>query len=86
LNEKITFTDGLVVALTVLDDSRCPKGVQCIWAGEISATFELSGGKLKNPGEIHLGTVNDKSMTVENYTITLVGGTETSATVNVVSE
>lgn len=26
---------------SVLDDSRCPEGVTCIWAGEVSATVEI---------------------------------------------
>ena len=26
---------------SVFDDSRCPKGVTCIWAGEVSATVEV---------------------------------------------
>ena len=26
---------------SVFDDSRCPDGVNCIWAGEVSATFEV---------------------------------------------
>jgi hypothetical protein len=25
----------------VFDDSRCPEGVSCIWAGEVSATFQV---------------------------------------------
>ncbi len=26
---------------SVYDDSRCPEGVTCIWAGEVSATIEV---------------------------------------------
>ncbi len=26
---------------SVFDDSRCPEGVTCIWAGEVSATIEV---------------------------------------------
>lgn len=25
----------------IFDDSRCPEGVTCIWAGEVSATIEV---------------------------------------------
>jgi hypothetical protein len=25
----------------VINDSRCPEGVTCIWAGEVSATIEV---------------------------------------------
>src|SRR5262245_36607773 len=31
---RITF-DG------VTEDSRCPTGVQCVWAGDVAAAFEL---------------------------------------------
>src|SRR3989344_8997403 len=51
LNDRAIFTDGLVVILTQIDDSRCPKNVQCVWAGEVSVVLELSGGKLLQPGE-----------------------------------
>jgi len=30
---------------TVFDDSRCPEGVNCIWAGEVSATLEVYNNK-----------------------------------------
>jgi len=30
---------------TVFDDSRCPEGVTCIWAGEVSATIEVYNNK-----------------------------------------
>lgn len=29
----------------VFDDSRCPEGVTCIWAGEVSATIEVYNNK-----------------------------------------
>lgn len=30
---------------TVFNDSRCPEGVTCIWAGEVSATIEVYNDK-----------------------------------------
>ena len=29
----------------VFDDSRCPEGVTCIWAGEVSTTIEVYNNK-----------------------------------------
>lgn len=29
----------------VFDDSRCPEGVTCIWAGEVSVTIEVYNNK-----------------------------------------
>lgn len=81
LNQKITFPDGLVVILTDINDSRCPKDVQCIWAGEISVVLELSGGKLSRPGEVRLGTVMTESVNVEDYTINLKNADEKSVTI-----
>jgi hypothetical protein len=86
LNEKIGFSDGLKVALTAINDSRCQKGVECFWEGELSPVLELSGGSLVNPGEVHLGTVNNKTVTVEHYTFSLKGATSTTATIEVVKK
>ncbi len=86
LNDKITFSDGLKLILTVIDDSRCKPNVQCIWAGELAAVLEVSGGKISNPGEVHLGTMNNKSATVESYTFSLKSATTTSATIEVVKK
>ena len=86
LNDKITFSDGLKVALTFVDDSRCKPHVECIWAGELAAVLEVSGGKISNPGEVHLGTLNNKSVSVEGYTFSLKNATTTSATIEVVKK
>lgn len=79
LNEEAVFTDGLKVVLTAISDSRCPKGVQCIWAGEVSVTFEVSGGRITYPGEVRLGTETIPFTTVENYSFSLKSADEKSA-------
>lgn len=33
----------LGITLARLDDSRCPEGVQCVWAGNASVTIQLTG-------------------------------------------
>lgn len=38
--QRDTGSDKEIVLLKVSDDSRCPEGVQCVWAGE--ATMELA--------------------------------------------
>ena len=83
VNEKITFSNGLVVILTDINDSRCSKDVVCIWQGELAIILELSGN-ISEPGEVHLGTVNKKSVYVEGYTVSLEQATENSATIVVV--
>lgn len=81
LSDSVAFSDGLNVILKEINDSRCPKDVQCIWAGEISGVFSVSGGKLTLSKEIRLGTANSKSMTFENYTFSLKNATGSSITI-----
>ncbi|MFA5932277.1 MAG: hypothetical protein WC793_02770 [Candidatus Paceibacterota bacterium] len=84
LNDKITFSDGLNVTLKEINDSRCPKGVQCIWAGEIAGTFLISDAKLATPKEIRLGAIRNKSVVLEGYTFSLKDATVDSLTIQVV--
>ncbi len=81
LDKKVTFSDGLAVVLTNMDDSRCPKNVECIWAGELSATLEISGGTIKYPGEVHVSTVTNQTTDVENYKVSLSSATTKTATI-----
>jgi hypothetical protein len=44
---------------SVFDDSRCPEGVTCIWAGEVSATIEVyKAKKLVEEKNILFNSVN----------------------------
>ncbi len=39
--EQVTFADhGNLRYVRVANDSRCPPGVQCIWAGDAEVAFE----------------------------------------------
>ena len=41
INQKLdSKQDKEIVLIKVINDSRCPEGVECIWAGEI--TFEVA--------------------------------------------
>ena len=52
LGEKFSLAIGQVASITgenlkirfkeVIGDSRCPQGVQCIWAGEASSLMEIT--------------------------------------------
>jgi hypothetical protein len=37
--QEITFTDDLKLKITKIEDSRCPKSVQCPWAGKVGLTI-----------------------------------------------
>ena len=55
----------------VTNDSRCPSDVQCVWAGNAVAGFDLSGdGTADAPLNT---TLEPKSARYSGYTITLVG-------------
>ena len=55
----------------VTNDSRCPSDVQCVWAGNAVAGFDLSGA---GQSDASLNTTLDpKSVSYAGYTIALVG-------------
>ena len=65
LNEVATL-DGLTVKpLAVLEDSRCPALVQCVWAGRVRISAEISGSGTR---ELTLG----EPVAVNGGTLTLV--------------
>jgi hypothetical protein len=59
--------------VSVVEDSRCPQGVNCIWAGV--ATIRIQVRKSGKPAkEFELNTNQlDKSVTFEGHEIKLVG-------------
>lgn len=61
-----------VVFESVVEDSRCPEGVDCIWSG--NAKIKLRSGKEKQtPAGVELNThVGSKSASYLNYEISLV--------------
>ena len=55
----------------VTNDSRCPSDVQCVWAGNAVAGFDLSGA---GSSDASLNTtLEPKSVRYGGYTITLAG-------------
>ncbi len=76
--ESVTFDDGLAVLLQEINDSRCPKGVQCIWQGELAPVLQLSGGALDEPVELQFGTVRGLNRSAGGYDLVLSGVTEGS--------
>ena len=82
LNEQFTLAPGETVlvngeALTVKfvgvpSDSRCPTGVQCIWAGDAVTTVTLTKtGFAAESFDLHT-TLEPHSASYQGYTITLV--------------
>lgn len=51
-----TYVDGpKVTPLAVLEDSRCPKGVQCVWAGRVRISTRIVLGSGSQTRELTLG-------------------------------
>lgn len=60
----------------ILEDSRCPPNVQCVWAGNAKVRLAVSRGKA-SPKFIELNTgVYPQSMKLYGYEIKLTGLTE----------
>ncbi len=81
INEQVTFSGNLSVSLKEINDSRCKSGVQCIWAGELSAVFSVLFPVVNLAQETRLGTTNNKSVTMHGYTFTLQNADENTATI-----
>lgn len=60
---KITFSE-------VTSDSRCPTGVTCVWAGEVSCNIEIyHSGKISFLKFVYPGSADSYSqLTYEGYT------------------
>jgi hypothetical protein len=87
INKQMKFGDGLAVTLAEINDSRCPEGAVCIWAGELSPMFRITGGNAgKSIKEIRLGTTTMPSTTQNSYTFTLQKTTVATATIIVIKE
>ena len=42
--DRTTETDDLALTWTSIEDSRCPQGVTCIWAGEVTVRIRVREG------------------------------------------
>ncbi|OGZ69030.1 MAG: hypothetical protein A3D35_02755 [Candidatus Staskawiczbacteria bacterium RIFCSPHIGHO2_02_FULL_34_9] len=85
VNQKVKFTDGLILTLKQIDDSRCKPNVVCIWAGELAPTFDIKGGNygsgILEVIEISLGTIHNSILVESGYIFELKSATETTATI-----
>jgi hypothetical protein len=75
INQEATVEgEGLAVTFeAVLEDSRCPDGVDCIWSGNAKIKIRSSKGK-QTPATIELNTdAGQKMSSYLNYEIRLVG-------------
>lgn len=45
-------TSARIELIQVLEDSRCPEGVQCVWAGRARIELEVHDGRTKETAEL----------------------------------
>jgi hypothetical protein len=71
--EAVVEGEGLTIAFeSVLEDSRCPKGVDCIWSGNAKISIKSSKSK-QTPAKVELNTDDGpKSSSYMNYEIKLI--------------
>lgn len=41
---SVPVAPGITVSFDAVEDSRCPSGVQCVWAGRLSYRFSIRRG------------------------------------------
>jgi heat shock protein HslJ len=57
----------------VVDDSRCPLGMLCIWAGDASVLVTMTVGTTAYSGDLHTNSsVGPQTFTAAGYDVTLV--------------
>ena len=62
-----------VVTFTEVNDSRCPKGVQCVWAGEGLVTLDLTPADgSAAPVRMQLTTADPRSVAFAGFALRLV--------------
>ena len=81
LGESLIFPDRLTVTLKEINDSRCRTGVQCIWAGELSALLEVK--QEATITELRLGSSTKTKEKLGQYTFTLTNIDTASASIMV---
>lgn len=53
---QVAYTNGLRVRpIAVVEDSRCPANVMCVWAGRLVVHTEIIGGSRREMRNIELG-------------------------------
>jgi hypothetical protein len=66
---QVAYTNGLRVRpVAVVEDSRCPVDVQCVWAGRMVVRSEVIGGSWHETRDLELG----KSQQIADGALTLV--------------
>ena len=71
IGETVRVDGPSVTPLKLLEDSRCPKAAQCVWAGQVRISATVSWGSTVSVQELTLG----KPVPVADGQLTLVEAT-----------
>lgn len=53
---QIAYSNGVSVRpVRLIEDSRCPANVQCVWAGRLIVRAEIIGGNWRQTRDLELG-------------------------------
>lgn len=55
IGQTVAVDGPKVTPLEVIEDSRCPKGVQCVWAGRVRISVRIDLGAGSQTRELTLG-------------------------------
>ena len=55
MGETVRSGGPTVTPITLIEDSRCPRGVQCVWAGRVRISATISTPTMKLTRELTLG-------------------------------
>ena len=55
LGEAVSVDGPTVTPLRLVEDSRCPQGVQCVWAGRVVVSATISTPTMKLNRDLTLG-------------------------------
>ena len=72
IHQVYISNDGqYTLQINEINDSRCPQGVECVWAGEVTIKGEWTSNKIKSPFELH-SVVKTMEIQPEGFTIQIV--------------
>jgi hypothetical protein len=55
IGQEVSVDGPRVTPLAVLEDSRCPANVTCVWAGRVRISAKVTTGRGSEPRELTLG-------------------------------
>jgi hypothetical protein len=70
---RVASTPLTITLERVGEDSRCPEGVNCVWAGDVEVTLRIEGGTARpTVATLHLHA-SPRNVAHGEYKVTLVG-------------